>query len=259
MGVLRNRSELRSLQEAGRITREVLAALTAACIPGVSTVELEALANQLLARNRSTAPFKSFDGFNHAICISINEEIVNGPPSRERRLQTGDVVSIATAAEHRGIHAKAARTVCVGETCSDAIMRLLTGTTQVIDRALEKSREQMSNATNNPPTLNELLAVVPETAQAHGLTMLRGLGGMGIGKKLHEAPLVPNNPADLPGTVMLEVGLTFTLMPMFSLGADDEFDTHEDGWTYVTRDKSMAAHVADTLLMTETGLILITG
>lgn len=246
MGILKSQSDIRALTEAGRITREVLTALCDACVSGTSTRTLEELANRLLSQYRSTAPFKSFDGFNQAICISINEEIVNGPPSRERILQSGDVVSIATAAEHRGIYGKAARTICVGNNPSADISRLLEGASQVIDQAIARSARIA--------TLNELLSVIPETAAQAGLSVIPDLGGSGIGKKLHDWPAVPNNPADLEETIPLQEGLCFTLMPMLSLGQPVPATTHEDGWTLLTGDGALSAHVADTLLMTQNGL-----
>lgn len=251
MGVLRSQTDLRSLKEAGRITRDLLAALCEASRPGVSTVELEALANRFLGQNRSTAPFKSYEGFNHAICVSLNEEIVNGPPSRERILKEGDLVSIATAAEHRGIHGKAARTIYMGAQPPEDTLRLITGTASVIPAAVEASKDVK--------TLNELLNAVPESASKHGLTILRNLGGAGIGKKLHEWPPVPNSPKDLEETVTLEPGLAFTLMPMLCLGSGDELDMHADNWTYLTQDRALSAHFADTLLMTDDGLVNLTG
>ncbi|WP_373531168.1 type I methionyl aminopeptidase [Vampirovibrio sp.] len=250
MGILKNQSDLRALREAGKITRAVLEALTEHCVPGTSLISMERLANQLLARHRSTAPFKSFNGFNHAICVSLNDEIVNGPPSRERLIQEGDLVSIATAAEYRRIYAKAARSFWVGQTPSEAVQKLLAGSATVIANAIAQSRQAQ--------TLNELLGVVPETAQAFGLTVLQGLGGAGIGKQLHDAPAVPNDPADLEERVLLVPGLCFTLMPMLSLG-DTQVKVADDGWTFLTQNGSLAAHVADTLLMGENGLENITG
>lgn len=250
MGILKSHSDLRALKEAGRITREVLEALREHCQPGVPLMELEQLANRLLAKNRSTAPFKSFEGFNHAICVSINEEIVNGLPSRERLIQAGDLVSIATAAEYRNIYAKAARSFLVGGQHNPEAERLISGTEAVIRQAVEQSRQVQS--------LRDLLAVIPETARQYELTVIEGLGGSGIGKRLHDAPAVPNNPADLEEDVPLTSGLCFTLMPMLTLGKP-EMKVSEDGWTYVTTDGALSAHFADTLLMTEEGLENITG
>lgn len=245
MGVLKSPTDLRSLKEAGKITSAVLAALKDACQSGISITTLEKLANQLLAKYRSSAPFKSFEGFNHAVCVSINEEIVNGSPSRDKTLKEGDLVSIATASEYRNIYAKAARTFCVGNAPHHDAKRLLTGTASVIESAIEKSRVVK--------TLNELLQVIPEIAQNHDLRVITGLGGSGIGKHLHDWPVVPNHPTDLEEEISLTPGLCFTLMPMFTLG-NSAMKLAEDGWTYVTEDGSLSAHFADTLLMTENGL-----
>jgi methionyl aminopeptidase len=251
MGIIKSHSDRKALQHAGQITALVLNTLGERLSPGVSTTALEALANRLLGEYRSTAPFKGYQGFNHAICVSINDEIVNGPPSRERLIQGGDIVSIATAAEHRGIHAKAARTFYVENSPPTAeIQRLLAGTAAVITAAQERAP--------TVKTLNQLLAVVPETAASHSLTLIQALGGSGIGKKLHDNPAIPNNPADLTETIPLQPGLCFTLMPMFSLGPNPDYRTHADGWTLLTADGSLSAHFADTLLFTDEGLINIT-
>lgn len=250
MGLLKNQSDLRALKQAGKITQTVLAALQEACQPGLQISALEQLANQRLAQHRSTAPFKSFNGFNHAICVSINDEIVNGPPSRHRELQAGDLVSIATAAEHRNIHAKAARSFWVGSPAQPDFPDLIAGTNAVIQRVVADGPSLK--------TLNELLAIIPQTAQDYGLSVIAGLGGSGIGKQLHQAPDVPNDPADLQTVVPLIPGLCFTLMPMFWMGGT-QFKVAEDGWTFLTEDGSLAAHVADTLLVTEHGLENITG
>lgn len=251
MGIIKSQSDIRALKEAGRVTQSVLSALCESCIPGTSTLVLEQLANRLLSQHRSTAPFKSFDGFNHAICVSVNEEIVNGPPSRERILKEGDLVSIATAAEHRGLFGKAARTVYVGAHPSSEISGLLQAGRQVIEQAISRST-QVS-------TLNELLKVIPETAAQFGVSVIPDLGGSGIGKKLHDWPSVPNNPADLDENISLREGLCFTLMPMLSLGGSVPSVTHADGWTLLTGDGAVSAHVADTLLMTSGGLQNLTG
>lgn len=251
MGIIKSHSDRKALQQAGQITQLVLNTLGDMLAPGVSTLALETEANRILSQNRCGAPFKGYQGFNQAICVSINDEIVNGPPSRERFIQSGDVVSIATAAEHRGIHAKAARTFYVQNGPPSAeIKRLLEGTAAVITAAQERAPQVQ--------TFNQLLAVVPETAAAHGLTLIVGLGGSGIGKKLHDSPAVPNTPEDLKETVPMQPGLCFCLMPMFSLGPNTDYKEHEDRWTLLTTDGSLAAHFADTLLFTDDGLINIT-
>ncbi len=238
MGVFKSRTDRQALRVSAQAAGLICDTLITAAQPGVSTVELEAMANRLLAQHRSTAPFRLFDGFNHAACISLNDEIVNGPPSRNRVLSTGDLVSIAVGTCIKGIHGKAARTAYLGEPSPD-IQRLLTGTREILT---------FSEAT---PSLKALLENIPRIARKHSLSVIQNGGGCGIGRQLHEAPGTPNDPGslseDLPGVN----GLAFTLMPMMSLGPTGEWTLHEDGWTQVTADGELSAHFADTFLWTE--------
>ena len=255
MGIIKSHSDKKALQQAGHITETVLDALGKMLAPNLPTMELEICANRILSQFRSTAPFKSYHGFNHAVCVSINDEIVNGPPSTERLIQMGDVVSIATASEYRGIHAKAARTFYVTPdqnraTWPEPIARLIQGTEAAIEAVIQKRPHCQ--------TLNQLLTIVPETAKASQLSLIQNMGGAGIGKKLHENPPIPNDPQDLTETIPLQPGLCFTLMPMFCLGANTSYREHENGWTFITEDGALSAHVADTLLITDDGAVNIT-
>ena len=249
MGIYKNRTDLRNLTTAAQIAGSVCDALIAAAEPGVSSMTLEAMANRLLLEKRSAAPFKNFDGFGHAICISLNAEIVNGPPSPERILQPGDLVSIAVGSLFQGFHGKAARTRYLGESPDESIDRLLTGTKGAIDAVAERSLE-----TDN---LKDVLEMIPATATRYGLTLIQGDGGAGIGKKHLETPYAPNNPGELGGAITLVPGMAFTLMPMMTLGASGSWHILENGWTQITDDESLSAHFADTCLMTEDGLKII--
>lgn len=248
MGILKSNSDIRYLTEAARLAGTLCDALMDMAVPGTDTLALEAEAGRLLAKHRSSAPFKQFEGFGHAICVSLNDEVVNGPPSRVRTLQAGDVVSIALGTELRGLHGKVARTRVLGEGSPDT-RRLLEGTAACFERAVQRAQ--------SVETLNELLAVIPETAAEYGLSLVERLGGTGIGRKLHDFPPTPNHPADLEETIPLQPGMAFTLMPMFSLGTPGPYRVHGDGWTYCTHDGSLAAHMAETMLMTEAGLLIL--
>lgn len=255
MAILKNHSDLTALRKAGHIVNTVLAELQTACLPGTTTMALEKLAEHLLQRQRSSAPFKQFLNvnnqlFGYATCISINEEIVNGIPSENRMLQEGDVVSIATATEYRGLHAKAARTVFVGEAPPENIKRLLNGTEAVLQNVIACSKDAT--------TLNALLQCIPDTAKAFGLTVLEEMGGQEIGKKLHGHLPTPNYPEVLQEVIPLQVGQCFTVMPMLSLGHNPAIKVHQNGWTYCTQDDQISAHIAETLLMTTAGLCVIT-
>jgi methionyl aminopeptidase len=255
VAVLKSRSDLQALQEAGHIAAEVCDALMALCVPGTCIETLEVEANRLLAMRRSTAPFKRFEGFGHAICVSINDAVVNGPPNRPERLNAGDLVSIALGSEYRGLHGKCARTVWVAESPQtlppEPIARLLQGVRQVFAQILE--------APTGFETVNDLCAAIAHSAQVHHLQLLAELGGAGIGKQLHQPPHVPNDPAALEGALLpLVPGLAFTLMPMMSLGDTPKTVQDDDGWTIRTADGALAAHWAETVLVTADGLRILT-
>jgi methionyl aminopeptidase len=249
MVILKNSTDIRYLREAGKIAGACCEELIQAAQPGVSTVELETLANRLLSQSRSSAPFKQFEGFGHAICVSINDEIVNGPPSRERTLKDGDVVSIAIGSEYRGLYCKAARTNYLGSAPSEDIQRLLTGTAAIFN--------EIKNSAQTFETLYDLLTLVPKFANDYDLRIIQESGGYCIGKKLHDLPFIPNQPTEHEKQIALMPGFAFTLMPMMTLDSTGEYTIHEDGWTQVTKDDGLSAHVADTILVTEQGLELL--
>jgi methionyl aminopeptidase len=248
MGILKNNTDQRLLKEAAQIAGSVCDELINNAQPGMSTVTLEQLANRLLGLRRSLAPFKDFDGFGHACCISLNEEIVNGPPSRERILKEGDLVSIAVGSNCRGVHGKAARTAYLGNSVPSDIERLLAGTQAVF--------HEISKAPLKPQTLKDLVALIAQSAADHDLRIIKGSGGAGIGKALHDNPYIHNIPEELTQDVDLVPGMAFTLMPMMTLGSGAWF-VHEDGWTHITEDSALAAHFAETLLVTEAGVSIL--
>ncbi len=264
MGIIKSHSDKQSLQKAGALTQAVLETLMAqAQEPGATTAVLEATAIQMLAAQRASAPFRAFNGFNHAICVSINDEIVNGPPSRVRTFQPGDLVSIATASELRGMNAKAAVSFLIGDAKTLATFkpaeespslsdryRLLEATAQIVPAFIERASKSA--------TLNEALLAIPETAAAFDVRVIPGLGGSGIGKRMHEPPTVPNQPEFMEETIPLTPGFCITLMPMMTLGTATDAVTQEDKWTFSTADQAFAAHFADTLFLTEDGFQPIT-
>jgi methionyl aminopeptidase len=249
VGILKNRTDLQSLTQASRIAGEVCDALLQAAQPGMTTLELDLMANRLLQMNRSTAPFKSFENFGHAICISLNDEIINVPPSKDRFLTEGDVISIAVGSCYKGLHAKAARTIYLGDDVPEDVERLLEGCQAVFPAIVEAAYHSVN--------LNDLLEVMPQVANQYQLTLIEAVGGCGIGKYLHEEPLIPNNPKEMEETVNLLAGMAFTLMPMMSLGKSPKWHLLEDGWTHVSMDGAITAHFAETCLVTDQGISLL--
>ncbi len=247
MGILKSRTDIQTFTQAAHIAGLVCDALMDAALPGVTTMELESLANRLLQQQRSSAPFKLFEGFNHACCISINDEIVNGLPARDRALQEGDVISIAVGSCYRDYYGKAARTRYLGAHCPSDIQQLIEGTDRAIAAVIAASKTTTS--------LKQMLQAIVDTAHAFNLQIIDRSAGCGIGKQLHDAPATYNHPDWLDEDVEVIPGMAFTLMPMMTLGPTGQWTLHADGWTQVTQDGATAAHIADSCLMTETGLI----
>ncbi len=241
MGLVKSNTDLKSLRQAGQAAGWVCDAIVNAAQPGMTTMALDELANRLLAEKRSSAPFKSFDRFGHAICVSINDETVNGPPSVERLLKAGDVVSVAIGSECRGLHGKAARTVYLGDSPPKEIQRLLTGTEQIMHQLAGRTIE----------SLNDIAHWMSEIAVSYQLTLVKDSFGTGIGKALHDAPVIMNNPDELTHVIPVEKGMAFVVMSMMSLGKSGEWAETEDGWTQKMKDGSLSAHVADMFLVTE--------
>ncbi|MBY0404271.1 MAG: M24 family metallopeptidase [Cyanobacteria bacterium] len=255
MAIIKHHSELKSLRHACQLAGSIVRELCEFAKPGVSTLEIEALALNLLQQNRSSAPFRQFDGFGHATCISINDEIVNAPPTRERILKSGDLVSIALGTEIKGIHGKAAHTVYLGSSCPEDIRRLLTATQEVLDSLDSKFKSELTEYQEiSKIPLKSLLGKVPEIAARHQVQIIEDTGGSAIGKKLHEAPDIPNDPDEISDNIFLSEGLVLCVMPMFTLGESRKYKLHEDGWTYLTEDGAFSAHMAACFRITPEGL-----
>ncbi|MEM0950742.1 MAG: methionyl aminopeptidase [Cyanobacteria bacterium P01_H01_bin.74] len=262
MPLIKNKTDLNALHQAGSIVKATLDHVVPNCQPGISTLAIDTEIKKQLTARKSSLPFNSVTNSNNArfgfaSCTSVNDEIVNGIPAKDRLLKTGDILSIATAASCRGIHAKAAITVYIANTQApangekpEAISRLLLGTKMAVTAV----------ATAYQPgfTLKQLLQAIPQTAVLYQLSVLEELGGQEIGKKLHGPLPTPNNPEELPDKILLEPGMAFTIMPMFGLGKESRVIEASDDWTYKTADKTLSAHFADTFLVTDAGLENIT-
>lgn len=252
MGLIKNKSDQRYLKEAAQVAGHICNQLIAYTQVGVSTLAIEELGTQLLAQNRSTAPFKEFHGFGFATCVSVNHAIVNGLPRADQLIQPSDVVSIAIGTCIRGLYAKAARTCYVGnlDQAPEDVKRLLTGCRSLFDTLSQPDPPRFK-------TLNDLLNLVPQAAQRYQLHIVKQSGGYGIGHALHDWPQTPNQPDDLNETIPLLPGLAFTLMPMMCLGQSGVWHVGTDGWTQQTEYQTLAAHEAETCMVDSNGDVLL--
>jgi len=241
------------MRHAGTILADVLSALEGELRPGVSTAELDAIAERMIRGAGAIPSFLGYGGsrgtipFPGSICVSINDEVVHGIPSGRRRIADGDVVSLDIGCIWQGWHADTARTFAIGA-LPERLTRLIAATRQGMEAGIA--------AAVPGNRLGDIGAAVEAVAREHGYGVVRHLVGHGIGTAMHEDPQVPNY--GRPGTGMrIEAGMCFAIEPMFNLGGDD-VALLDDGWTVVTADGSISAHFEDTIAVTQSGPEVLT-
>ena len=247
MIVLKSRHEIDLMRQAGRIVGMVLAEMQNVVRPGITTKDLDTIAERIIVKAGAKPAFKGYAGFPATICASINEEIVHGIPSRRRVLKEGDIISVDVGSIYKGWYGDAAITLPVGKISEEAD-RLLEVTRASLEAAIEKA------VPGNH--LGDISAAVQQYVESHGYSVIREYTGHGIGRELHEEPQVLNY--GTPGTgVRLRPGMTMAIEPMVSAGS---YKTRvlSDGWTVVTRDGSLTAHFEHTIAITDNGTEILT-
>lgn len=240
MIVLKSPREIELMREAGRIVALTLAVLAEKAKEGVSTAQLEEWAEEVIRKNKAIPSFKGYRGYPASICVSVNEEVVHGIPSPKRVLKEGDVVSIDVGAIYRGYHGDAAITIGIGRITEEA-EKLIEVTKGALEAAIS-----VAKAGNR---LGDISWAIQSYAEKHGFNVVREYTGHGIGRYMHEEPQVPN--VGTPGKgVLLKPGMTLALEPMVVAGSW-EVEVLPDGWTVVTKDKSLAAHFEHTIAITD--------
>lgn len=242
---LKSPREIEIMRRANVIVAEVLGALKERVAPGVTTLELDALAEELTLKKNAIPAFK---GYNVAgriypccLCASINDEIVHGIPSK-RALREGDIIGLDYGVIYEGYYGDSAVTVGVGRVNEEA-RRLMS----ITEKSLYKGIEQLHDGKR----LGDLGSVVQEVAESAGFSVVRAFVGHGIGKKLHEEPPVPNYGEPDRG-LRLKEGMVLAIEPMLNAGSY-EVEIKEDGWTAVTKDGSLAAHFEHSVAITRDG------
>ncbi|MDA3931787.1 MAG: type I methionyl aminopeptidase [Tenericutes bacterium] len=244
---LKSKREIELMREAGRIVALAHQAAGDYIKPGISTKDLDGLIEKVIRENDATPSFKNYNGFPAAACISINEEVVHGIPSKKRILKEGDIVSVDIGAIYKGYHGDSAWTYACGEISIEA-NRLLEGTKESLFKGLE-----FAKAGNR---LSDISHAIQKYAESLGFSVVREFVGHGLGRELHEDPQIPNY--GLPGRgPKLKAGMTLAIEPMINLGNKD-VRVKTDGWTAVTRDKSISAHYEHSILITKTGYEILT-
>lgn len=246
MIVVKSPRELDKMRAAGQIVAEVLALLESRIAPGISTAELDTLAERECRKHGAQPAFKGYGGFPYAICASPNEQVVHGFPNRQP-LHEGDIISIDFGVCYQGFYGDAAKTFAVGRIDAS------------VQRLVAVTRDSLSAAINKAVPggrLSDISHAVQESVEPHGFSVVREFVGHGIGRKLHEAPQVPNFGPPGQGP-RLKAGMTLAIEPMINAGVA-EVRILEDGWTAVTHDGKWSAHFEHTVAVTEHGPEILT-
>jgi methionyl aminopeptidase len=242
---LKSRQEIEILKECNRIVAEVLTTLRTHCQPGITTLELDRVAEEMTHKRKARPAFKGYHGFPATLCTSINEEVVHGIPSK-RMLKEGDILSIDYGVCHRGYYGDAALTVPIGKIDED-LQFLLQTTQECLMLGIEKA------VPGNH--LSDISAAIQIHAETRGFSLVKEFSGHGVGKSLHEEPAVLNYVANGRG-ILLKPGLVLAIEPMVNQGTD-KVVVLKDGWTVVTRDGRCSAHFEHSVAITEEGPLVL--
>ncbi len=239
--IIKSEREIELMREAGNILGMVHDELKQIVQPGISTFEIDKKANEIIKSYGCIPSFLNYNGFPASICVSVNEQVVHGIPSKKKILLEGDIISIDAGVIYKGYHSDAARTWAVGEISQEA-KKLIEVTRQSFFEGMKYAK-----AGNH---LNDISGAIEDYVVSFGFSIVRDLVGHGIGVNLHEEPQIPNFRQRRRG-IKLVPGMTLAIEPMVNIGDYDVY-WEDDDWTVVTSDGSLSAHYENTVLITET-------
>lgn len=245
--IIKSPREIELMTEAGRILEIVHEEMEKALHPGMTTLEIDRLGEEVIRSYGCIPSFLNYNGYPASICVSVNDEVVHGIPSSKRVLKEGDIVGLDAGVIYKGYHSDAARTHAIGEVSKEA-KELIRVTRECFFEGIKYAREGNY--------LFEISGAIGRYAKKHGYGVVRDLCGHGVGAQLHEAPEIPNYEMNRKG-VKLRRGMTLAIEPMINIG------THavkwlDDDWTVVTADGSLSAHYENTVLITDGEPVLLT-
>jgi len=245
--ILKTPSEIETMRRANQIVAGALNMLREKAVAGLSTWQLDVWAEEYARQHDATPAFKGYHGFPGSLCVSINEQVVHGIPSKKVILAEGDIVSIDFGVCFKGFYGDAAVTLTIGE-----IDTKKAGLLKVTRESLYKGIEQARVGNR----IYDISTAVQTHVEKHGYSVVRQFVGHGIGTALHEGPEVPNYGSDNKRTPRILVGMVLAIEPMVNLGKY-EVSVLKDGWTVVTKDKAPSAHFEHSVAVTESGPLIL--
>lgn len=247
MITIKSKREIELMREAGRIVALAHKAVKEAVRPGISTMELNLIAEKTIIEAGAIPSFKGYGGFPTAVCASLNEVVVHGFPKEKTILKEGDIISIDIGAQYKGYHGDSAWTYPVGK-ISEADKKLLEATENALFKGLSVIKEGIH--------LSDVSNAIEEYIKPFGYGVVEDYTGHGVGRHLHEDPAIPNYGPAGKGPV-LKAGMTLAIEPMINAGTK-KVRVLSDGWTAVTLDKKKSAHFEHTIAVTENGYEILT-
>jgi len=244
--LVKTSDEIKIMRDANQIVAETLSMLFDVAEPGITTFELDRMAEDLCLKRNSTPAFKGYHGFPSSLCVSINEEVVHGIPSRKRKLKKGDILSVDFGVCYKGFFGDSAVTIPVGN-----IKKPIHDLLRVTKESLMLAIEQVVPGNR----ISDISRAVQTHAEKHGFSIVRQFVGHGIGTSLHEGPEVPNFVSKGQTPRLIE-GMVVAIEPMVNLGTH-KVKVLRDGWTVITADKKVSAHFEHSVAVTAGGPLVL--
>ncbi|MCQ2529986.1 MAG: type I methionyl aminopeptidase [Lachnospiraceae bacterium] len=237
---IKSQREIELMRDAGKLLRDVHLQLGEKIAPGISTLDLDRIGEELIRKTNSIPSFLGYEGYPASVCVSINNEVVHGIPKADRYIEEGDIVSLDIGLIHNGYQSDAARTHAVGRISKEAAA-LISVTEESFFEGIK-----FAKAGNH---LHDISNAIGNYCIDRGYGVVYDLVGHGIGREMHEAPQIPNFPQKRRG-ILLCAGMTLAIEPMINIGTGD-VDFQDDGWGCLTADGSLSAHYENTILITD--------
>ncbi len=246
MIIKKSDEEIEIIRIACKIAAQILDDVEEYVKPGLSTLEIDKFIENKIEHYGAKPAFKGYRGYEHSSCLSINEEVVHGIPS-SRQLKEGDIIGIDVGTIYGGFYGDSARTLMIGRVSREA-EKLVKATREALNIAIKRAK--------NGAYLGDVSSAIEQFANAKGYSVVKDLFGHGVGRSLHEDPLVPNFGRPKTGP-KIEKGMVFAIEPMLNIGGSDII-TLSDGWTVITKDRKLSAHFEHTIAITDNGTEILT-
>ncbi|PKL72258.1 type I methionyl aminopeptidase [Candidatus Kuenenbacteria bacterium HGW-Kuenenbacteria-1] len=243
-----SKKQIELIRKSGKILAYVLNKVAKATKIGISSKELDELAEKIIINKKASPAFKGYDGFPASLCVSINENVVHGIPTKDKILKQGDIVGLDLGVKYNGFFTDMATTVIVGKT-QPQIKKMV----EVTKKALELGIKQAKIGN----TVGDIGKTIQFFVEKNGFSVIRQLTGHGVGLKIHEDPKIPNFTPSSWENIKLKEGMVLAIEPMVAMG-DFKIKTLNDNWTIAMADKSLSAHFEHTIVVTKKGGEILT-